>query len=189
LNKAIFFDRDGTLNIDPGYLGDPDKVELYPNVPEVIFKLKNKLGFKIFVVSNQSGITRGLITKEQVDAVNDKINCLLKEKNTSIDDFFYCPYHPDFDDIDKCKCRKPSPELVLFAAKKYDINLNKSFFIGDKEVDIECGNNAGLKTVLINHNTNERFELKNISKTPTFVAYDFNEIYNFIVTECNGGNF
>ena len=103
--KAVFLDRDGTLNVDPGYLGEPEKVELYPGVGKGIAALKEN-GYRIIVISNQSGITRGLITEEQVRAVNEKINSILREENnTSIDAFYYCPYHPDFDDAEKTKCR------------------------------------------------------------------------------------
>ena len=84
-NRAIFLDRDGTINYDPGYLGNPDQVKLYPGVLEGIKQLKDEHGFKIIVISNQSGITRGLITTNDVDAVNNKINTILLEDNTAIE--------------------------------------------------------------------------------------------------------
>jgi len=182
--KAVFFDRDGTLNLDPGYLGDPDKVVLYPNVSKGIKRLK-ELGFMIIVISNQSGITRKLITHEDVKKVNDKINFLLAKEGTSIDDFIYCPYHPEFDDKEKVKCRKPSPLMVLQAEKKHNLNLTQSFFVGDKVTDILCGSNAGCETILIMNgkNQSEIISLEKANKTPNFVASNFLEACNFIEKE------
>jgi len=183
--RAIFLDRDDTINYDPGYLNDPEQVKLYPGVGEGIAKLKNDYGFLIIVISNQSGITRGLISLEQVKAVNDRINILLKDFGAEIDDFFFCPYHPDFDDEDKTKCRKPSPNMVLDAAKKYDIDLSSSYFIGDQPKDVECGNRAGVKSVIITNKISKEkiFYLKSPEKTPNFVACDFLNACDFIIND------
>ncbi|RMD49224.1 MAG: HAD family hydrolase [Ignavibacteria bacterium] len=184
-NKAIFLDRDDTLNYDPGYLNDPDKVKLYPGVGEGIAKLKKEYGFKAIVISNQSGVTRGLISLEQVEAVNNRINALLKDYGTEIDDFYFCPYHPDFDDEEKTSCRKPSPKMVLEAAKKYNIDLSASYFIGDQFSDVECGNNAGCKTILITNkiSPSEINDLQSPQKTPNFVACDFLNACDFIIKD------
>ena len=147
MRKAIFLDRDGTINIDTGYIGDPNLVELFSDVPLGVKKLKDEFGFLIIVISNQSGITRGMITFEDVDKINLEINNQLSLIDTKIDDFFYCPYHPEFDTEEKCKCRKPSPQMVLDASSKYNIDLEQSFFIGDKISDIECGINASTAAV------------------------------------------
>ncbi len=173
--KAVFLDRDDTINYDPGYLGDPRKVKLYPGVGEGIAKLKNDLGFKIIVISNQSGITRGYLTRKDVDAVNSKINQLLSDFNASVDDFFYCPYHPEFDGEEKSKCRKPSPLMVFQAAEKHKVDLKKSYFIGDQLTDVECGNNAGVKTILVLNKISKKEinNLKSPEKKPNFVAIDF----------------
>ena len=182
--RAVFLDRDGTINIDPGYLGDVDLVELYPGVSEGISKLK-EMNFLVVVISNQSGITRKLISHKDVEGVNKKINQLLKEKGTSIDDFFYCPYHPDFDSKEKTECRKPSPTMVFEAAKKHNIDLSESFFVGDSTSDILCGINAGCETILIMNGKNqaEIFSLKKKNKTPNFVADNFLEACSFIERE------
>jgi len=186
--KAVFLDRDGTLNLDPGYLGDPESVELYPGVIEGLSLLKNRHNFLLVVISNQSGITRGLISKEQVERVNERINELLTPAN-SIDAFYYCPFHPDFDDEKSCKCRKPSPYLVVKASEEWNIDLTKSYFIGDKGSDIECGNNAGIKTILIKNTLSESEinSLHNEGKTPNFVADDFLEACDFIIKDFIGG--
>lgn len=185
MNKAIFFDRDGTLNLDPGYLGDPDKVELYDYVPEGIAELKNKYNFLIIVISNQSGIARGLISKNDVENVNSKINAIIKEKGGEIDAFYYCPYHPEFSKPEECICRKPSPDLVLEAAKDFNVDLSKSYFVGDSECDVDCGNNAGLKTVLVKTKLSDQEinKLQNNGKSITFVAVDFREVCAFIIED------
>jgi len=182
--KAVFLDRDGTINFDPGYLGDPSLVKLYPGVAEGIKRLKN-LGFLIIVISNQSGVTRKLISHDDVKSVNNKINHLLNEKGTSIDDFFYCPYHPGFDSEEKTKCRKPSPYMVNEASTKYNIDTKQSFFVGDTASDILCGINAGCETILIMNgkNQSEIFSLKKANKTPNFVAANFLDACSFIEEE------
>lgn len=184
-NYSVFLDRDDTLNFDPGYLGDPDLVKLYPGVPQGISKLKNELNLKIIVISNQSGITRGKITEQDVHAVNKKINELLTPSGGKIDAFYFCPYHPDFDSDEKCSCRKPSPEMVLKAAKEHNIDLSKSYFCGDKAVDVICGNNAGVKTVLIKNNKNEDQIniLQNENNSPNFIAENFLDACNFIYND------
>lgn len=188
--KAVFLDRDDTLNLDPGYLGDPKKVQLYEGVPEGLSLLK-KNGFKLIVVSNQSGVARGLIKEENVEAVNNKINELLSKKNVQIDDFYYCPYHPKFNTQNECKCRKPSPELVLRAAKDHKIDLNLSYFVGDKISDVECGNNAGIKTVIITNSlkVDEINRLNDPKKKPNFVALNFLDACDFIMKDFTGGDF
>ncbi|MCU7496520.1 MAG: HAD family hydrolase, partial [Ignavibacteria bacterium] len=153
-NHAVFFDRDGTLNLDPGYLGEAEQVVLLPGVAEALLRLK-KEGFRIVVISNQSGIARGYFTAKEVDAVNRRINELLKESGVTVDAFYYCPYHPDFNTPEECRCRKPSPQLVFMAARDFDIDLGRSYFVGDMISDVECGINAGVKTILLKNTLKE----------------------------------
>jgi len=191
LNKAVFFDRDGTLNFDPGYLGEPEKVKLFDNVPEVLYNLKHRLGFKIIVISNQSGVARGLITENDVLAVNNRINQILNQQGVEIDAFYFCPFHPKFNDAEQCKCRKPSPQLVFKAAKDYQIDLTLSYFAGDKSSDILCGKNAGTKTILMDYNKSEteiNF-LKKVGISPNFVAVNFLDVYNYISGDVQEDNF
>jgi D-glycero-D-manno-heptose 1,7-bisphosphate phosphatase len=187
-NFGVFLDRDGTLNEDPGYLGEPNLLKLYPDTGEALSLLKNKLNFKLIVVSNQSGIARGFITREKVDAVNSKINELLLNDNVQIDAFYYCPFHPDYNSKEECSCRKPSPELVLKAARDFNIDLSKSYFIGDAVSDIECGFNANLKTVLVKTGYGEEsFSiLQKLNKIPTFVAENILDASKFINTDFVG---
>ena len=185
---AVFFDRDNTLNFDPGYLSDPEQVKLFDGVGEGISRLKNDFGFKIIVVSNQSGIARGFFGKKEVESVNEKINqILLNENNVRIDAFYYCPFHPDFSSSEESKCRKPSSMMVLMAAEEMDLDLSKSYFVGDQPSDIECGANAGLKTVLINYDNEER-KINFFKKyKPNFVIDNFKNACDFIIADYTGG--
>lgn len=188
--KAVFLDRDGTLNEDPGYLGDTDGVVLLPGVIEALQKLKNEHNFLLIVVSNQSGIARGLISESQVKDVNKRISDLLSENNVNIDAFYYCPAHPEFSTAEECDCRKPSSKMIMDAAKEFNIDLEKSYIIGDSLVDIESGMNAGIKTVLVK--TGQGAEsismLQNQNKFPNFVAENIIDASNFIVKDLHGDN-
>lgn len=188
MSSAVFLDRDGTINEDPGYLGDPDKVKLLPGVAQGIHELKSDYKFKIIVISNQSGIDRGLLSQPAVDAVNEQINLLLrKEQNTEIDVFYYCPYHPEYSGVEKSKCRKPSPQMILKASEENGIDLRNSFMIGDRATDVLAGLNAGVNSILINSSTgsDEINILKKEGKSPNFVAHDFLQAVNFIKENFN----
>jgi len=180
MNRAIFIDRDGTINYDPGYLGDPDKVKIYHDVINSIKELKDKYGFKIIVISNQAGIARNLISHEDVQLVNDRINSYFLEQGTKIDAFYYCPFHPDFNTPAKCSCRKPSPEMILNASNKYNIDLTNSFMIGDMESDILAGINAGVKTIMIKYNLLQN-EILKVETHADFKTNNFREVSNFII--------
>ncbi|MGD8305783.1 MAG: HAD family hydrolase [Ignavibacteria bacterium] len=190
VNRAIFLDRDGTLNEDPdpGYLADPEKVVLFPKVAEVLSRLKKEFNYLLIVVSNQSGIGRGLLTASQVDNVNSRINSLLERFNVAIDKFYYCPYHPDFNTEEECKCRKPATFMIMKAVEDFNIDLTRSFIIGDSVSDIKCGDNAGIKSILVlSGNGRESLSiLQNENNIPRFVATDFEEAGNFIFNEFNG---
>ncbi|MBI5806801.1 MAG: HAD family hydrolase [Ignavibacteriales bacterium] len=189
-NIAIFLDRDGTINFDPGYIKNPDDVKILPGVSEGIRKLKVELGFKIVVVSNQAGVSKGLMTLEDVHAVNNRIQELLKKENAEIDAFYFCPFHPDYDDEEKSKCRKPSPLMLLKAAEELDIDLTRSFMVGDRAGDVEAGLNAGVKSILLQSEIAEEeirnLESKNLS--PLFIAKNFLDACEFIIKEFGGIN-
>lgn len=182
---TVFLDRDGTINYDTGYLKDPDSVKLYPGVAEGIKRLKDQYNFKIVVISNQAGIAYGILTHDDVNAINNKINSLLLETGTSIDHFYYCPFHPDFNSDEDSKCRKPSPYMIVKASIDLNIDLSKSYMIGDKNIDILCGINAGVKSILINYRgeNTEINVLHNLGKKPNFVAANFIEACDFIVKD------
>ncbi len=150
--RAVFLDRDDTLMVNVPYLGDPAKVEIFPETAEALFALR-KEGFLLFVVSNQSGVGRGLITRDQVMAVDTEMKRQFKG------DYIHACYHSFATPDDPYATdRKPSPELLLQAAKAHNLDLAGSFFIGDRLSDIECGLNAGCRTVLLAHAKSSRKE-------------------------------
>lgn len=188
MNIAVFLDRDGTLNEDPGYLGDPSKVKLYEDVGKALAILKNDYHFKLIVVSNQSGVARGLITEADLTSVNNKINELLLPYNVQIDKFFYCPSHPEYSSLEECKCRKPSPQMLFDAAEEFSIDLSKSYLIGDSKSDIECAFNAGVKPILVKtgYGKEHLSLLFQEKKIPNFAAENFREAVDFLIHDFNG---
>jgi len=188
LSKAVFLDRDGTLNYDPGYLGNPNDLELFSDTGNVLAALKNKFQFKLIVISNQAGIARGIITEEQVISVNNELNKKLLEFNVQIDAFYYCPFHPDFSSEEDCLCRKPSPKMILDAANDLNIDVSKSYFVGDTAADIIAGLTVQLKTILVK--TGKGAEsisiLQNGNNFPSFVAENLTEAYKFIINDSTG---
>lgn len=140
--RAVFLDRDDTLIPDVPYLGDPAKVTLLPGAREALLRLK-QTGFLLIMVSNQSGIARGLITHDQVRAVNAEVARRLLP--SALDAIYYSPDGPD----EPSETRKPAPGLLLQAAKEHGIDLARSFMVGDKASDVACGRTAGCRTVRI----------------------------------------
>jgi D-glycero-D-manno-heptose 1,7-bisphosphate phosphatase len=140
--RAVFFDRDGTLMEEVHYCGDPAQVRVFPGVPEALRKLK-EAGFRTFVVTNQSGIGRGLITEAQYRAVEAELGRQFGEG--LLDASYFCPDAPDVPSTR----RKPEPGMLLEAAADFDIDLAGSYLIGDKSADIECGRRAGASTILV----------------------------------------
>ena len=161
MNRALFLDRDGTIlkeieGTSPetlGYLINVQQVELIPGSAEAI-ELARSLGYKIIVVTNQSAIARGFLTETELDEIHAKMYSLLKKQvpGAVIDDLLYSPYFKE-GIIEKFKIdspmRKPDIGMIMEAQKKHDIDLSSSFMIGDAYSDIKCGNNAGLKNILV----------------------------------------
>lgn len=183
MHKAIFLDRDGTLNEDPGYIGDPNLVKLLPDVTDALKILYHDLNYKLIVISNQSGIARGLLTHQSVQLVNEKISSLLEASGIKIEKFYYCPSHPEFNSADECLCRKPSPKMVFDAADEFNIDLSQSFLIGDAKTDIECGKNAGLKTILVKtgYGGEHFYQLQKENNLPNFVAQNLLDASAYIL--------
>jgi D-glycero-D-manno-heptose 1,7-bisphosphate phosphatase len=142
LSPAVFLDRDGTLMRDVDYCGDLKDVEVFEGVPAALRKLK-ECGYKLVVITNQSGIARGYFTEEQYRAVEAEVSRQVGEG--LIDATYFCPHLPE----NGCRCRKPSPEMIFQAARDHRIDLARSFFIGDKKSDLQCGRAAGVKTILV----------------------------------------
>lgn len=153
--KAVFLDRDGTINRYVGFLNDINDFELLDGVPQAVRRL-NESGYLVIVVTNQPVIARGELTLGELDEIHNKMETLLGREGAYVDDIFYCPHHPDKGFTGecpeykiKCTCRKPEPGMLMEAAKKYNIDLPQSWMIGDSISDIEAGRNAGCRTIYI----------------------------------------
>jgi D-glycero-D-manno-heptose 1,7-bisphosphate phosphatase len=181
-NRAIFLDRDGTINFDPGYLGDPDQLVLLDQAPEGLAKLK-KMGFLLVVVTNQSGIARGFFILEKLNQIHEKMNKLLKPWNAEIDDFRFCAHLPE----ENCDCRKPKPKLFQDVAFDLNIDLSRSYMVGDRETDLVAGKNAGCRaSLLVRTGLGTETERKNESAALyDFVGNDLKAIADWIEVQEN----
>ena len=169
--KAIFIDRDGTLNVYKNFITKTEDIELLPNVIEAIKKI-NQSEYLAIIVSNQPVIARGECSFEDVDNMFKKIETILGLEGAYIDDVYYCPHHPhsgykgEVKELKiKCDCRKPNIGLLLKAKEKYNIDLSKSYMIGDTNNDIQTAINAGMKSVLVKSPATEPELLNNINYT------------------------
>lgn len=142
MNRAVFLDRDGTLIVDAVYPKDPAKVQILPYAIEALLEVQQR--FLLVVISNQSGLGRGLITRDEAQAVHDRTMQLFWRSGVRFADAYYCPHAPD----EGCPCRKPAPGLLLTAARALDIDLPRSVMIGDKSSDIEAARAAGVRTAI-----------------------------------------
>jgi D-glycero-D-manno-heptose 1,7-bisphosphate phosphatase len=145
--KALFLDRDGVINIDYGYVGKIENFKFREGIFELTKYFQDN-GYKIFVVTNQSGIARGYYSEEEFLKLTKWMKDEFLKRGIEIQDVKFCPHHPDITGV--CECRKPSPKMILDLAKKYNINLKNSILIGDSKRDIEAGERAGVgKNILI----------------------------------------
>lgn len=148
--RAVFFDRDGTLNEDTGYLYRREDFRWIPGAVEAI-RYCNEKGYLAIVVTNQSGVARGYYGEEDIRALHRWMNEDLGKQGAHIDGFYYCPHHPRgtvAEYAKECVCRKPAPGLVDMACRDYSIDRGGSFLIGDKERDVECAERAGVTGIL-----------------------------------------
>jgi D,D-heptose 1,7-bisphosphate phosphatase len=184
-SRAVFMDRDGTINEEVGYLSRLDQLKIYPRAIEAI-RLVNSSGMKAVVISNQSGIARGYFTEEFVRSVHDRINELLRAEGVRIDGFYFCPHHPVHGSgIYKrdCDCRKPKPGLLLQAAAEMNIDLARSYMIGDMLKDIEAGKKAGARGILVKTGYGS-----NIVRTdmPAYIAEDILDAVKWLLKDLQG---
>lgn len=163
LKRALFLDRDGTIIADRGYMRDPAQVELLPGAAEALRSLAAD-GWILVVISNQSGVGRGLIGVAEMDAVQDRFLAVMRGAGVAIDASYLCTHHPD----ENCTCRKPSTLFIEEAARAYGLDLGRSWMIGDRESDILCGRNAGCRTIWL-----ENAEFPVAPDLADFVARDW----------------
>lgn len=174
--KAVFFDRDGTLIYDYGYLSDPAKVRPY-KCTKLALKLLQKAGYHFFIVSNQSGIGRGYFKEEQAHAVNGRLCKLLSP--IRFDDIVFCPHAPE----EKCACRKPLPKLGQQLITKYHIDTKYSFMIGDKKSDIDFGHAIGCQSILVKTANGPKHLKKYPDLKPDYIAANLYRAAQFILRE------
>jgi len=143
-NRAVFIDRDGTIARDVPYCSRPEDFELFPGAPQAI-RLMKKAGFKVVVITNQSGVGRGYFTETMLHKIHARMCDELASRGAPLDGVYYCPHHPD----DNCECRKPKSAMFRRAEKELGIDLARSYMVGDMALDVEAGKAVGCKTVLI----------------------------------------
>ncbi len=144
MKKAVFLDRDGVINEEIEYLHEVEKLRLIPGVPEGL-KLLKQHDYLLIVVTNQSGIGRGMYTERDMEKVHSSLQAQLIERGSGIDKFYFCPHTPQ----EQCNCRKPQPTMLIRAKDEFDLDLASSFIIGDKITDLEAGKGAGCSTILV----------------------------------------
>ena len=176
-NRAVFLDRDGTIMEDANYVGRLDQVVLIPNAKPALRRLR-EAGFKLFIVTNQSGVGRGYFPREAVEQIHEHLNEQFGEVGVSFDRYYVCPHHPE----DNCDCRKPKPRFLREAAKEYGLDLAHCFMIGDRPSDIQCGINASAKTVLVLTGVGKE-TLSKGEVQPSFVAHDIAEAAEWILKQ------
>ncbi len=148
---AVFLDRDGTINEEMGYINHSDRFIIFPFVAESI-KVFNSLDFRVIVVTNQSGIARGYFDESLVVELHDRLINEMKEKNAIIDSIYYCPHHPVEGKgkyLLDCNCRKPRPGMIETAVKEHEIDLDKSYMIGDRYKDILFAKKLNIKSAFV----------------------------------------
>lgn len=145
--KAVFLDRDGVLDVDSGYMYRPEQLRWIPGAREAV-ALMHKLGYAVFVVTNQSGIARGLFAQSDMENFHAHMQKELRAAGGWIDQFYFCPHHPTQGVIPAltiaCSCRKPKPGMILQAFTQHDLDKEKSFLIGDRDSDVQAAAGAGI---------------------------------------------
>ena len=177
-SKAVFLDRDGTINVHVPYINREEDFSLIEGSAEAI-SLFNKNGFKVIVVTNQSGIGRGFFSKEILESIHEKMYRNLDSKGANIDKIYYCPSIPE----DESLMRKPRPGMINQACDEFNIISNKSFMIGDRETDIEAGARAGVKTILVltGYGLEEKEKISNWKYKPDFIAKDLLSASKYVI--------
>jgi len=190
-NTAVFLERDGTINEEDGYMDSLDKLKIIHGAYEAI-KLINESGMKAVVISNQAGVARGLFTEDFVKITNEHLQTALRQKEAYIDNFYYCPHHPTEGIgiyLQQCNCRKPAPGMLLQAAQDLNIDLTRSYFVGDSFRDMEAAKKAGVKGILVKTGYGQDLlqddgpNRETAEAKPDFIAADILEAVKWILKD------
>ena len=181
---GVFLDRDGTINEEIDFLAASDELHLINGAAEAIHEA-NRMGLKVFVITNQSGIARGFLTEDRLVKIHDTLVKMLSKLGAHIDAIYYCPHHPELGEPPYrtlCDCRKPNTGMLQQAVKQFRINLAKSFVIGDRMIDIQTAHAAGATSVLVLTGYGEvEIELcRSNNLHIDFVAQNLEEAMNFV---------
>jgi D-glycero-D-manno-heptose 1,7-bisphosphate phosphatase len=182
MTKAVFFDKDGTLVQDIPYNVDPARVKLYEGAAKTLKALKDQ-GFLLILVSNQSGVARGFFKEDALKSIEEKLQCELERGDVRLDAVYFCPHHPDgvVEEYSReCDCRKPKPGMLLTAAATFDIDMKNSWMVGDILHDMEAGNRAGCKTILINNGNETEWHLAT-DRIPTAITPNLSDAIQLIL--------
>jgi D-glycero-D-manno-heptose 1,7-bisphosphate phosphatase len=183
--KAVFLDKDGTLIEDVPYNVNPDLIRLSAGALEALSLLQEK-GYQLIVVTNQSGVAHGYFEEKQLQKVEERLRELLSSAGILLSGFYYCPHYPN-GEISKyaveCVCRKPQPGMIYQAALEHHLKLDDSWLVGDILNDMEAGNRAGCRTVLVDNNNETEWKVTPL-RQPTFIVKDLVEAAHIITTEC-----
>ena len=146
--KAVFLDRDGTINVEKQYLINPEEMELIAGSAEAIRGF-NEQGFFVIVITNQAGVARGYFSEGDIIELHKHFDKELEKLNAKVDAYYFCPHHPNYGDKLNCECRKPEPGLILRAAEDFNVDLSNSYLVGDKAIDVNAALAAGVTPVMV----------------------------------------
>ncbi len=189
MNRAVFLDRDGTVNEEVGYLRDLEQLRLLPGAGLAIRRL-NEAGIKVILITNQSGIARGYFPESFVEETHALLRDMLRRDGAQLDGVYYCPHHPRAGNSHytvECECRKPGTGMIVRAAREMMIDVRKSFVVGDKWSDVELGQRAGARSILVTTGhvpgdpENIRPERVN---DPDFTAQSLADAVEWILKQC-----
>lgn len=186
MKKAVFLDRDGTVNEEVGYLSAVVDLRLIPGAGAAIKRL-NDANLLVILVTNQSGIARGYFSESRLHEIHERLKQMLQEDNARLDAIYYCPHHPTAGNshhTKECDCRKPGTGLIDQASRDLDIDVKQSYVVGDKWSDVELGQRAGAHSILVKtgYGTDEEGNARPAHlKDPDFIAHTINEAAEWII--------
>jgi D-glycero-D-manno-heptose 1,7-bisphosphate phosphatase len=188
MNRAVFLDRDGTVNEEVGYLSDLKKLRLLPGAGAAI-RMLNEAGLKVVLVTNQSGVARGYFPESFVTETHELLTRMLALESARLDGIYYCPHHPKAGNSAytmDCDCRKPATGMLDRAARDLEIDLGRSFMVGDKWSDVELGNRAGARSVLVRTGfaPDDAGNMRPLHlREPDYTAHDISEAVAWILDQ------